>query len=253
MFETISRREGSRPVRRFATVAASAVAHGVVLVVVVALPLLYMTDTLPSPPDMLTFVVPAAAPPPPPPPPTAPSPQPVRTAPRKSTPAPQPAPLVAQEPAPVELPGEIRPEIDLPLPSGGSPSARAPGTFAGVPGGVLGGFAGGTVGGLGHQPAPAAPPPPIRVGGQIAPPTLTKKVEPEYPPLAVAANVEGTVILEATVNKRGHVAGVEVLRSHPLLATAAIDAVKQWQYEPLMLNGSPQPFVLTVTVSFNLG
>jgi protein TonB len=223
----------------------------VVLAVVVALPLLFLTDTLPSPPDMLTFVVPAAAPPPPPPPPAAPSPQPVRAAPPKPMPA--PAPLVAQQPAPVELPGEIRPEIDLPVPTGGSTSDNAQGTFAGVPGGVVGGFAGGTVGGLGHQPDPAAPPPPIRVGGQIAPPKLTRKVEPEYPPLAVAANVEGTVILEATVNKRGHVAGVEVLRSHPLLATAAIDAVTRWQYEPLMLNGSPQPFVLTVTVSFNLG
>ena len=171
----------------------------------------------------------------------------------RPTPATEPVPLVAQQPAPVELPGEIRPEIDVPWPTEGSTSGNAQGAFAGVPGGVLGGFAGGTVGGLGHQPAPGAPPPPIRVGGQIAPPTLTKKIEPEYPPLAVAANVEGTVILEATVDKRGHVAGVEVLRSHPLLATAAVDAVRQWQYEPLMLNGSPQPFVLTVTVSFSLG
>jgi protein TonB len=168
-------------------------------------------------------------------------------------PASKPAPLVAQQPAPVELPGEIQPEIDMPVPVGGGTSSNAQGTFAGVPGGVEGGFAGGSVGGLGHQPPIAAPPPPIRVGGQIAPPTLAKRVEPEYPPVAIAAHVEGTVILEATVDKRGRVAGVEVLRSHPLLASAAVDAVKQWQYQPLMLNGSPQPFVLTVTVSFDLG
>jgi protein TonB len=200
---------------------------------------------------MLTFVVDAAKPPPPPPP-AAPVPRQVRRPARpQPMPASKPAPLVAQQPAPVELPGELRPEIDMPLPTGGGSNSQ--GTFAGVPGGVEGGFAGGSVGGLGHQPPVAAPPPPIRVGGQIAPPTLAKRVEPEYPPVAIAAHVEGTVILEATVDRRGRVAGVEVLRSHPLLATAAVDAVKQWQYEPLMLNGSPQPFVLTVTVSFNVG
>lgn len=252
MFETITARQRARPLRRFATVAVSAIAHAVVLIVVVAVPLLYVTDTLPSPPDILTFVVPVSEPPPPPPA-AAPAPRPVSATRPKPSPVPEPKPLIAQQPAPVELPSAIRPDSDLPLPTGGSTRANEQGAFAGVPGGVVGGFAGGTVGGLGHQPPTAAPPPPIRVGGQIAPPTLTRKVEPKYPPLAVAASVEGTVILEATVDRRGHVAGVEVLRSHPLLATAAVDAVKQWQYKPLMLNGSPQPFVLTVTVSFSLG
>jgi periplasmic protein TonB len=60
------------------------------------------------------------------------------------------------------------------------------------------------------------------------------------------------VILEATVGADGTVDHVRVLRSEPLLDNAAVDAVKQWRYSPLHLNGRAQPFILTVTVSFNL-
>jgi protein TonB len=61
------------------------------------------------------------------------------------------------------------------------------------------------------------------------------------------------VIVEATVDERGHVESVKVLRSAGLLDGAAIDAVKQWRYSPLTLNGRPTAFVLTVTVQFHLG
>ena len=103
---------------------------------------------------------------------------------------------------------------------------------------------------------PPAPPPvpsaPIRVGGDIAPPTLLYRVNPDYPLIAIGAKKEGIVILEATVNTEGRVTDVRVLRSEPLLDKAAVDAVKQWRYSPLQLNGRAEPFILTVTVSFSL-
>jgi TonB family protein len=73
-----------------------------------------------------------------------------------------------------------------------------------------------------------------------------------YPLLAERAFVQGVVILEATVDREGRVNEIRVLRSHSLLDDAAVEAVQQWVYEPLMLNGQPQPFVLTVTLSFSL-
>jgi TonB family protein len=92
----------------------------------------------------------------------------------------------------------------------------------------------------------------LRVGGNIAPPKKTKDVPPEYPAAARSARVQGVVILEATIDGAGNVEDVKVLRSVPLLDQAAIDAVKQWQYTPTLLNGQPVSVVMTVTVNFSL-
>jgi protein TonB len=91
------------------------------------------------------------------------------------------------------------------------------------------------------------------VGGEIKAPALIARTDPEYPLIAQAAKLEGVVILEATVDEAGRVESVKVLRSAKLLDKAAIEAVKQWRYSPLRLNGRPTPFVLTVTVQFHLG
>ena len=65
--------------------------------------------------------------------------------------------------------------------------------------------------------------------------------------------ITGLVILEAVVDKTGCVESIKVLRSrHPLLDNAAIDALRQWQYAPLVLNGTPVSFVLTVTFNFSI-
>jgi protein TonB len=134
----------------------------------------------------------------------------------------------------------------------------------GVPGGVEGGVAGGVVGGIvggliSSAPPPPPPPPapapvraPVRIGGAVTAPALIERVEPEYPAIAVRAHVHGVVILEATVDREGRVEDVRVLRSIPLLDAAAVDAVRKWRYSPLLLNGEPERFVLTVTVSFSL-
>ena len=89
-------------------------------------------------------------------------------------------------------------------------------------------------------------------GGAITAPALIHRVEPVYPPIAVQAQVHGVVILGAVVDRKGEVEDVRVLRSIPLLHRAAVDGVRQWRYSPLLLNGKPERFVQTVTVSFNL-
>jgi protein TonB len=103
-------------------------------------------------------------------------------------------------------------------------------------------------------PVPVAPQPrtPVRIGGQLTAPALLYKVNPVYPDVAVHAKVTGMVILEATVDTEGHVESVRVVRSISVLNNAAIEAVKQWRYSPLVLNGIATPFVLTVTLSFSL-
>jgi TonB family protein len=98
----------------------------------------------------------------------------------------------------------------------------------------------------------AAPQQPVRIGGQISAPELLHRVEPVYPDIAVMAKVTGTVILEAVVATDGTVESVKVLRPVKFLDQAAIDAVKQWRYKPLILNGMPTPFVLTVTLTFSI-
>jgi protein TonB len=92
----------------------------------------------------------------------------------------------------------------------------------------------------------------VRVGGNIKPPMKIKDVPPTYPPIAQSARVQGIVIIEATIGPSGQVQEARVLRSIPLLDQAALDAVKQWQYTPTLLNGVPVPVIMTVTVNFTL-
>jgi protein TonB len=108
---------------------------------------------------------------------------------------------------------------------------------------------------FGVPEAPPAPEPtgPIRVGGQIKEPRKTHEVRPLYPEIARKARIEGVVILEITVDKQGNVENVKVLRGLPMgLTEAAVDAVKQWKYEPSTLNGRPVEVLVTVTVRFSL-
>ena len=92
----------------------------------------------------------------------------------------------------------------------------------------------------------------MRVGGAIKPPVKTKDVRPQYPPIAQSARVQGVVIIEATIGPGGSVQDARVLRSIPLLDGAALEAVKQWEFTPTLLNGVPVPVIMTVTVQFTL-
>lgn len=93
---------------------------------------------------------------------------------------------------------------------------------------------------------------PLRVGGSVMAARLIEKVDPEFPEEARKARVQGVVFLTVTVNEAGEVWKVEVLRGHPLLSQSAVDAVRQWRYEPVLVNGVPVPVQATVTVHFRL-
>jgi protein TonB len=97
-----------------------------------------------------------------------------------------------------------------------------------------------------EQPRPAA----VREGGNIAPPQQTRRVNPVYPGDGHLDRVQGVVILETLIGTDGRVAEIQVLRSIPLLDQAAIDAVRQWEYAPTLLNGVPVPVIMTITVQF---
>ena len=92
----------------------------------------------------------------------------------------------------------------------------------------------------------------VRVGGKIKPPTKIKDVAPVYPAAAKTARVAGVVIIEATIGANGKVIDTKVLRSVPMLDQAALDAVRQWEYTPTLLNGKAVPVVMTVTINFKL-
>jgi protein TonB len=223
--------------RTSTTLAISIALHTALIVAIAILPLLFY-DALPSQEALKAFFVApleVAPPPPPPPPPPEAARAVVRAAPRIEQ-------VQQGFVAPVEVPNEIRPEEGLDL---------GEGVAGGVEGGVPGGVVGGVVGGL---PSDAPPPPAkvVRIGGQIAQPKLIRQVKPVYPDLAVQSRVSALVILEAEVDTRGRVKTVKVLRGHPLFDDSAIEAVKQWRYQPLLLNGEPTGFILTVTVNFNL-
>jgi protein TonB len=219
----------------------SAAVHGIVIGTLIAVPLMLVTSTLPPVPTMMAFVAAVPAPPPPPPPP------PKRA---ESSPA-RPVATAGRNAAPVDAPAAVQPE-----PAG---VMGDEGVEGGVEGGLIGGMVGGIVGGLLAEAPPTLPPPPplpprgpIRIGGKITAPALVHRVEPRYPDFAVAAKIGGTVILEATVGADGEVDDIRVLRSVRFLDQAAIEAVKQWRYSPLVLNGVATPFILTVTLSFRI-
>jgi protein TonB len=202
-----------------------------------------VSDKLPDVPSMMAFVAAAPIPSaPPPPPPRAAM---AAKAAQVSKPVPTTGPTFT---VPTEIPVGIQPESGIDLSDEGG---EVGGVEGGIPGGVLGGILGGMI-----NEAPPPPPPvpatPRRVGGELQAPALIHRVEPEYPGVAVLGKVSGTVILEATVNESGAVTEVTVLRSIKVLDQAAIKAVKQWRYQPLVLNGQPVPFILVVTVTFSL-
>lgn len=93
---------------------------------------------------------------------------------------------------------------------------------------------------------------PVRIGGQIKTPTKTRDVKPLYPPEAQAARIQGVVIIETILDADGRVAAARILRSIPMLDEAALAAVRQWEFTPVLVDGTPQAMMMTVTVNFSL-
>ena len=159
--------------------------------------------------------------------------------------------------APIETPTKLEPR-KASLGVGGEPDegpgvegGLPGGVEGGVPGGVEGGVPGGVVGGIvGGLPAEPPPPPKVVRVGSLNAPKLVRKVNPEYPELARETRLSAFIILEVTVDTSGRVRDVTVLRGQPIFDDAAVAAVRQWIYQPLLQNGVPTEFVVSVTLSF---
>ncbi|HEV2714659.1 MAG TPA: energy transducer TonB [Terriglobales bacterium] len=232
--------------RRFATLLSftfQCLLIGTLLIV----PLMF-TEALPKQ-QLLTFLV---APPPPPPPPPA---------------AEAVVKVVKQIQSDLLSSGQLRTpsripekvqmireeEAPPPLPSMG-------GVVGGVPGGIPGGQLGGVIGGIISQtssltaaPKLALPQPRrVRISQGVTRGLLIQKIEPKYPPLALQARIWGQVVLKAIIGKNGDIKELELVSGHPVLAPAAIEAVKEWHYRPYLLNGEPVEVETIVTVNFQI-
>ncbi len=203
-----------------------------------------------------------APPPPPPPAPLSPAPEVRHRAVERAAVA--ETPVVVEQPPPAETPE--KPEMTAPVaipkdiakivdagPPAGAPSGARGGVVGGASGGVNGGLLGGVLGGAGTMPPPPPPKEPIRVGGNVKEPKIVHIEQPKYPPEAKRANVQGVVILEATVTEEGAVDKVKVISGPPMLVGAAVEAISRWKYEPTYLNGQAVAVILNARISFSLG
>jgi len=196
-----------------------------------SLPMPAVVAALPPPPMDTVSVQPAEQP----------KPQKTLEPPAPPPPAPVERPPDAPAPAPVEAPAAISSETGAENRNGGVPG--------GVAGGVTGGVVGGTVGGAPPSGAGTGGAP-IRVGAKMQPPRKIKDVKPIYPDGALPTRSQGAVVIEATIGPDGKVKDVKVIHSVPALDQAAIDAVRQWEYTPSMVNGVAVSVIMTVIVNF---
>jgi protein TonB len=236
--------------------------HGLLIAMLLIIPLL-LPQSISERELLLTLVAPIGPPPPPPPPAVE-------------------LPAAAVRPATKEQVRSVTGEV-LVLPAAipktvvkviEEPPPISVGVVGGVPGGVPGGTLGGVLGGILSSganavlPPPPPPPPPVeaetappppkvvppaepvRVGGYVREPRPIRVVPPIYPPLASRTRVSGVVVLEATLTEQGTVDEIRVVSGHPLLIDAAIACVKQWRYEPTLLNGIPVAVILQAKVRF---
>jgi len=233
----------SRKTNKPWTVVVSMVLQVLFLGILILIPLIY-TEALPK--TLMSSILLAPPPPPPPPPPPA------------------PAAVVHVKPvahlmeagklvAPKVIPKDVKIIKEEEQP----PDMGMAGVAGGVPGGVAGGSMGGVIGGV-IGGAGTAPPPPkptvsrVRVGGAVQAAKLVNRVQPLYPPLARQTRISGTVRLHAIIGKDGTVQQLTVESGHPLLVQAALDAVKQWRYQPTLLNGEPVDVDTEIDVIFSL-
>jgi protein TonB len=246
MFESLQGGNGRNFWDRIKALLLSVFIHAAMIIGAIVLPLVFL-QALPGV-DFLTYLM--AAPPPPETP---------------AAPAPPPQNRIAAAARPVvTLSGFIPP---VTIPAGIQvPDEEPPTTGIGLVGGGIGptGLLTGPPGitGISYDlfaapPAPLPLPPlpkrtPVPIGGKVQEAKLIRKVLPEYSVLARNARVEGEVILAVNVDEEGNVAGVRVIKGHPLLEEAAVRAVRQWKYSPTLLNGEPVPVLSTVTVIFRL-
>ena len=227
LFGDVTRPSISIGNRKWYTVPVSLLSHSVIIAMFVALPILaapYMPDVVSGAmPDYVSIVEPPKLPP---------------SKPKQPELEPPPNPDVAPTVAPTGFTDEPERIPDLPVADS------------------LGVIGVANIDNVLPPPVVVPPPPvkpgPVRVGHMVKTPVKTKNVQPIYPRMALEAHIEGVVIIEATINETGQVINAKALRSVPLLEQAALDAVRQWEFTPSLLNGVPVPVIMTVTVTFTL-
>src|SRR5580693_4951248 len=230
MFEDSLIESGNRfgAKRRLSTTILSFLLQVSLIGVLILIPLIY-TDALPKT-QLMTFLV---APPPPPPPPPPPAAAPVKVVKIQSE------VINGQLRTPTKIPDKVQMIKEEEAP---------PDLGAGVQGGVPGGIPGST-----QVAVPKiATPQRVRVSSGVSTGLLIRKVQPNYPQLAKQARIQGSVVLQAEISKDGTIQNLQLISGHPMLAPAAIEAVKQWRYKPYLLNGEPVAVETTVVVNFSL-
>jgi len=244
MFEDSLIESGGRlKTKRGATTAISFILQLLLIGVLVPIPLVF-TEALPKQ-QLMTFLVAPPPPPPPPPPPAA--------APVKIVKTIQSDLVNGQLRTPTKIPQKVQMIKEDEAPP---PEMSTGGVVGGVPGGIPGGQMGGVIGGIISSTPVAVPkvatPQRVRVSLGVSQGLLVKRVQPNYPPLARQARIQGTVLLQAEISKDGTIENLRLISGHPMLAPAAIEAVKQWRYRPYMLNGEPVAVETQVQVNFTL-
>jgi protein TonB len=247
--------EGTGKTNKSWTVLVSFAGQIALITVAVILPLIY-TEVLPNTTLQSFLVAPPPPPPPPPPPAAAPPVKVVKVIPRQF----DAGKLMAPKSVPKEI--AVIKEDELPPPSSGVAGVVG-GVGSGVAGGTVGGVLGGIIGGIPSAAPPPPPPPPpvakkeptpqrIKIGGNVQGAKIIRKPPPVYPQLAKSARVSGVVHLAAIIAKDGTIQELHSLGGPALLIQAAMDAVKQWVYQPTMLNGEPVQVETTIDVNFTL-
>jgi protein TonB len=243
MFEdSLMESGGKLKTKQGATTAISFALQIILIGVLVLLPLIF-TEALPRQ-QLMTFLVAPPPPPPPPPPPAA-------------------APVVHIKKMQSDLDnGQLRTPTAIPKKvamikedEAPPPSTGVAGVVGGVPGGVPGGALGGVLSSISNTPTAipkVATPQRVRVSQGVSQGLLLRQVKPNYPPLARQARIQGQVVLQALISKDGSIQNLHLVSGHPMLAPAAIEAVKQWKYKPYYLNGEPVEVETTINVNFTL-
>ncbi len=242
MFEDSLIESGHRLQDKRAMTSTIAFLFQVVLIGIMVLVPLLFTEALPKT-QLMTFLVAPPPPPPPPPPPVA------------------QVKIVRQiqtnlDNGQLRTPTKIPQKIEMIKEDEAPPPMSAGGVMGGVPGGIPGGQMGGVIGGIISSTPVAVPkvatPQRVRVSQGVTQGLIIRRVQPTYPPLARSARIQGTVLLQAEISKTGDIQNLRLISGHPMLAPAAIEAVKQWKYKPYILNGEPVEVETQITVNFTL-
>lgn len=157
--------------------------------------------------------------------------------------------------APVEVPNEIKPESSKEPEKNLSDDTESTmlGNDSDEQGGIVGGVPGGVVGQSSISPGSSPPSQePIIINGDSNLLKIKKYSHPKYPDVALAAKIQGAVIIEAVIGKNGKIKNMKIIKSIVLLDSAALNAVGKWEYMPLVIDGEVREVLLTVTVIFKI-